>query len=84
MSSQYMLIEVIEREISEPAFFKNDEAAKANMIDLVCQTLDIDKTLDLDAKIEAVQNAGGDINLDAGTAYCERHGQNYDWKIFRI
>ena len=82
MSTQYMVIEVIEREISDPTYHKNLEAAQAKMQELARQALDVDENATVEELMETIQNYDGDMDETSG--YCTRHGQNYDWKIFKI
>lgn len=67
---KYILIEVIEREISTPAFFKHYNEAYAEM----------EKRFN-----EADKYKNGDGEIDDWSAYCENaNHDNCDWKIFEV
>lgn len=87
MSKKYVLVEVIEREISEPMIFDTEEAAVNKMAELFAEVNDIDGTIPDEIK-EWVSEEYGDDGYDAAFlsdyAYCEKRGQNYDWKIFEM
>ena len=77
----YLLIEVIEREISVPEEYETFELAQEAMFQKVAEAIG--------EEVETIREAylsGGDIERGAvvleNMAYCESHGQNYDWMIF--
>lgn len=67
---KYMLIEVMEREISEPEYFDTHDAAHDEMCRRVAEVYDISPD----------ENA---VVLE-DIAWAERYGKNFDWKIFAI
>lgn len=73
---EYLLIECREREICTPVVFGAREEAHAEMCKRVASVLDV-----------PVEDLDG-IEFDSNTCICEdsawteRHGQNFDWKIF--
>lgn len=80
---KYMLIEVMEREISEPEYFDTHDAAHDEMCRRVAEVYDI--------SIDEVKESyleGEDLNENAvvleDIAWAERYGKNYDWKIFAV
>lgn len=80
---KYMLIEVMEREISEPEYFDTHDAAHDEMCRRVAEVYDI--------SIDEVKESyleGEDLNENAvvleDIAWAERYGKNFDWKIFAI
>ena len=79
---KYVLVEVIEREASQPEIFDSLEAAKSKMLDHIKQTLGLDDTVDTAAIQECIENFEGE--LKETSAYCTRHNDNYDWTIFEI
>lgn len=81
MTSNYLLIEVIEREIFIPEEYKTFEQAQEAMFQKIAEAIG--------EEVETIREAylaGRDIEHGAvvleNMAYCESHGQNYDWMIF--
>ena len=78
---EYLLIECREREISTPAVFGSREEARGEMCKRVASVLDV--------PIEDVMESYlSGVEFDSNTCVCEdsawteRHGQNFNWKIF--
>lgn len=80
---KYMLIEVMEREISEPEYFDTHDAAHDEMCRRVAEVYDISPDEVKESYLE-----GEDLNENAvvleDIAWAERYGKNFDWKIFAI
>lgn len=80
---RYILIEVMEREISVPEFFDTYENAHREMRSRISEVLGVS----FDEIAEAYV-AGGQYDDDTfiieGQAWTEKHGQNFDWKIFCV
>lgn len=78
---KYMLIEVMEREISEPEYFDTHDAAHDEMCRRVAEVYDISPDEVKESYLE-----GEDLNENAvvleDIAWAERYGKNFDWKIF--
>ena len=68
---KYMLIEVMEREISEPEYFDTHDAAHDEMCRRVAEVYDISPDEVKESYLEDI-------------AWAERYGKNFDWKIFAI
>ena len=79
---RYVLVEVIERDISEPVFAETADAARDAMRQMVCQAVGADEDTPWDDVLEEIRACNGD--MDETSAYCENHGNNYDWKTFEI
>ncbi len=78
---KFVLIEVVEREISTPVFFDTFQESYDEMLKRIHQALGDEETF--------FGTAGDSDSIDNGetvvlkmSAYGERFGQNYDWKIF--
>ena len=72
---KYVLVEVIEREISTPEFFKTFEDAHATMAARFHEA----------AKADCVADEELDGELNEWDAWCENSNHdNCDWKIFEI
>ncbi len=72
----FVLIEVIEREISSPAFFDAYQEAYDEMVTRVRQAFGDDIAFGEEDDVGAV--------VHKMSAYGEKHGQNFDWRIFAI
>lgn len=87
---KFILIEVIEREISEPEFHPTLEGAQKAMMDKFVPAMGLDdEDLAAAEPIEDVEGGfcvGSDYDCCFGkyAAYGERHGQNFDWRIFEL
>lgn len=86
MEKKYILIEVVEREISAPEFYDTYNDAYSAMMGKFKASLALDDE-DL-ASAEPVKDADGCFQLDEDccygkwNAFGERYGQNFDWRIF--
>lgn len=78
---KYVLIEVVEREISTPQFFETYEDAYEQMCRFMAQALGYSYEEFVSEK-EDFDNI--DTCLNKFDAWTERYGNNYDWKIFEI
>lgn len=83
---RFILVEVVERDISVPEFFDTWEDAEHEMLKRLKQVMDLDDN-DLAQAIPAdnmsdTKIIDNDVYFSGEMACCERHGQNYDWKIF--
>ncbi|RKI66761.1 hypothetical protein D7V91_11710 [bacterium 1xD42-67] len=78
---KFVLIEVIEREISTPAFFGTYQEAYDEMVSRVREAFD-EEDITFGEPDDCPEN--GEAAVMETTAYGERHGNNYDWKIFEI
>ena len=81
VTAKCLLIEVIEREISVPEEYETFEQAQESMFHKVAEAIGEEEETIREAYL-----SGGDIEHGAvvleNMAYCESHGQNYDWMIF--
>lgn len=88
MGNKYILIEVIERDISAPEFFPTHEAAHQAMMEKFKEAMGLDDE-DL-AEAAPVERVDGGFKIDDDccfsrwNAYGEHHGQNFDWQIFEV
>lgn len=86
--TDYMLIEVEEREIHMPELVESHEAAHQAMLDRLMEVAGYTQE-DID-NAEPWQNNPGAFILDDDDffaddwAACEKYGKNYDWKIVRV
>ena len=80
---KYLLVEVIERDISTPELFDTHDAAHDRMCEFVSEVCDVEK-----ADIKESYLNGEEFNdctcVIEDAAWAERHGNNFDWKIFTI
>lgn len=74
---KYLLVEVIERDISIPEYFNTYEEAYAKM----CEYFSEARGVAID---EIRGELDEDICITENTAWTERYGQNFDWKIFQV
>lgn len=85
MKNKYILIEVIEREISVPEFFPTLEAAQSDMMNKFKEAMGLDDEDLAEAKpVDGGFQLEEDCCFGKKKAYGERHGQNFDWEIFEI
>lgn len=88
MEGKFVLIEAVERDISIPMRFETLEEAQREMAVRFAQAMDIEVDLQgdiLDQAEAAVEDEDGyDVCISSMQAYCERFGQNFDWKIFPL
>ena len=80
---KYMLIEVVERKIADPKYFDTHDAAHDEMCRRVAEVCAV--SLD---EVKASYVEDEDLNECAevleDTAWAERFGENYDWRIFAV
>lgn len=84
---EYVLLEVIEREISQPAFFDNLSDAQMTMCRRFAQSLGVPEGDVWDSFLENDSYTAEDndcCHLERMSGYAERYGQNFDWKIFEV
>lgn len=74
---RWVLVEVIEREISIPAFFGRREEAIAEMRRRFAEVLGVEPR-----ELAGIEYDVGDTFIGEVHAYTEKHGQNFDWRIF--
>lgn len=80
---KYVLIEVLEREISVPEFFDSKEEAHTKMCEYVAEAMDLTVAEVVESYLAGVELCDNACVLE-DMAYCDRHGNNYDWKIFTV
>lgn len=80
---KYLLIGVVERDINTPEIFETHDEAHDRMCEYVAEVLEVSKE---DVKESHLMgecfNKSTCVVDDA--AWTERHGNNFDWKIFTI
>lgn len=81
MTEQYLLVEVMNREVSVPEFFKTKEAAHDAMCDLVAKALGVTQE-DIEKMLLANTESDKPFGISTGSAWGHRHGVDFDWKIF--
>lgn len=79
----YLLVEVIEREISVPEIYDTHAAAHDRMCELIAEVTGSPIPDIKESYLEGVEFDDRTCVLES-CAWTERHGVNYDWKIFRI
>jgi len=77
---KYMLMEVIERDISEPVTFNSLELARAEMARRFGKRMEMECS-DYDGIRAELGEDDYDNYLGPNKAFGEMHGQNFDWKI---
>lgn len=80
---KFVLVEVIERDISTPEFFNTKEEAYTCMADRIAEVLGENGE---EVKEKILNNElMEDCYFNNDMAYIsDYHGNNYDWKIFEI
>lgn len=83
--TQVMLLETVEQNISDPVFFTTWEAAHIEMLSRLKKAAglsadDIENAGDLDG----MRIIDDETWFSDDRARCEAHGENYDWRIYRI
>lgn len=74
---KYLLVEVMERDISVPEQFDTYEEAYAKMCEYVSEARGV--------SIDEIQEELDETtSITDNTAWTERYGQNFDWKIFQM
>lgn len=86
---KYVLIEVVEREISEPEYFDTHDTAHDEMCERVAEVCAISSDdIKKSNGILASYLEDEDLNESAGVleniAWAERFGEKYDWRIFAV
>ena len=77
---RYMLVSVIERDILIPEWFETYEEAYNKMRAEFAEMLGWEEE-EIEENLEEYSD---DINLTENCAWCERYGNNGDWKIFYL
>lgn len=80
---KYLLVEVIEREISIPELFDTHAAAHDQMCKYVAEVLDIPEK-DVKESCHELKDLDENTCVLGNVAWTEKHGENYDWRIFRV
>ena len=80
--NRYMLICVCEREIEEPKFFDTYEEAHNAMCKDFADVMGLTYEEVMETYHECEEIDYACINPE--NAWCERHHNNYDWKIFYV
>ena len=78
---KYVLIEAIEREISTPSYYDSHENAHREMCLRFAEVMDDTIEAVTESYLEGEEYDDNAVIL-YDSAYCERHGNNFDWKIF--
>lgn len=80
---EFVLVEVVERDISAPVFFDSFDLAHDEMCERISEVCETSKN-----EIECAYQDGGDFDDDTYIsdfkAWTEKHGNNFDWKIFEM
>lgn len=79
---KYILIEVQEREINTPDVFGSHEEAHDEMCARVAEALDV-PVADIKESYLSGEEYNENTVVTTSSAWTERHGNNYDWKIFK-
>lgn len=80
---KYLLVEVIERDISTPEFFDTYKDAYDIMCEYVAQVCDVSVDY-LKENIDWLGDFDERTCVRKNEAWTERHGTNFDWKIFEV
>ena len=80
-AATYLLIEVIEREVSVPEQYATFEQAQEAMFQKAAEATGVEVETVREAYFSGEEMECGAVILES-SAYCERHGQNFDWMIF--
>lgn len=80
---KYMLIEAIERDISVPEFFDAWEDAHNAMCEKVAEVKGV-QVEEIKESYLAGEEYEEDTCVLENSAWAERHGNNFDWKIFSV
>lgn len=84
MKEKYILVEVIERDISEPSYFDSHEEAFNEMCDRFADCFNTDVASVKESYLNGEEYEDNACVLE-NSAFCESMGHdNVDWKIFRI
>lgn len=80
---KYLLVEVCERDISLPEVFATHEEAHNEMCKAVANIFDEDVAVVKESYLSG-EEFDGQTCITEDQAWTERHGNNFDWKIFRL
>ena len=80
---KYLLIEVIERDISTPEIFDTHRDAHDRMCEYVAEVLDVSRDKVKDAYLNEL-DINGQTCVRKNEAWTTRRGNNFDWKIFEV
>lgn len=80
---KYLMVEVMERAISTPEVFDSHQDAQERMCEYVAQVLD-ESVETIQASYQTGKSLNDYTEIKEFEAYTERHGNNFDWKIFKI
>lgn len=80
---KYLLVEVIERDISTPEFFNTHKEAYDRMCEYVSQVRDVSVEY-LKDNLNELGDFEWETTVNKDSAWTERHGTNFDWKIFEV
>lgn len=80
---KYVLICVSERDICEPEFFDSMEEAHAEMCQQLADVYGV-PVEEINESYLSGEEYDGQTCVNEDSAWGERHGNNFDWKIFNI
>ena len=81
---KYVLVEVDERDILTPECFDSIELAREKMFSGVANIMGY-TTNEIKDIYESGEDTSGDyFGVFSDYAYAERHGNNFDWRIFKL
>lgn len=80
---KYLLVEVMEREISTPELFHTFDDAHNKMCEYVAAVLDVAPEEIKESYLEG-EEYDENTCVTEFTAWTEHHGNNFDWKIFTL
>ena len=80
---KYLLIEVVERDISAPEFFDTYTEAYDRMCEYVAQVCDVSVD-DLRYGLSELGDFDDNVCVRKNCAWATRYGTNFDWKIFEV
>lgn len=78
---EYLLIECVEREVGVPVAFSTHGEAHAEMCKRVATVLGVGVEEVTESYLDGVEYSSNTC-VCRDSAWTERHGQNFDWKIF--
>lgn len=81
---KWLLVEVREREISTPQFFASKEEAYDEMCRRFVEVTDILIEELPKYSLDGEENDSYNTYIEEDEARTEKHGNNYDWKIFAL
>lgn len=80
---KYMLICVAERDIEEPEFFDTLEEAHTAMYEQLADVYGV-PVEDIKESYLSGEEYDSQTCVNESSAWGERHGNNFDWKIFEV